>query len=146
MPISPNPGTAFYLEMAAAIIILIGTVVNIYLHNHGHRHNIKDIDVILTDRSPGSDHWEAKRSLSKLWNVLLDHVNLHIEINPEPKEDLLIQDTSKPTDVVLHKILETIKTLPDSKIKELIEDVQKLPPKEETGISGMSNSSGFKMT
>jgi len=99
-----------YLELGAAAVILIGTAINVYLHFHGHRHNARDIDITILDRSYNGRNFNADRPLNLLWSVLLEQLKISIEVNPLPKEDLLISDTETKG---------IIKNMPYSEVQEL---------------------------
>lgn len=126
-----------YLEVIAAIVIFFGSLLNLYLHFHGHRHNARDIDITILDRSYSSGRdFNANRPLNLLWSVLLKQLKISIEVNPLPKEDLLITDISKPYDTVTEEVLNTIKNMPYSKVQELLTKINKLTKDEVTnGVS-----------
>jgi hypothetical protein len=135
----PSPAARLYIELGITAIIFIGTVINIHLHFHGHRHNAKDIDITIRDMSYSSGRdFYTERPLNILWSKLLNQLKINIEINPIPKEDLLITDTSKPYDTVTEGILNTIKNMPYSKVQELLSEIDKLLKSEKANIDGAS--------
>lgn len=134
-----DPVTAFNFQFIAVIIVLICTLFNLYWFFHGHRHNAKDIDITLLDRSYSSGrNFNAERPLNVLWSTLLKQLKISIEVNPLPKEDLLITDNSKPTDTVIEGVLNTIKNMPYSKVQELLGEVDKLLKNDKANTDGAS--------
>jgi hypothetical protein len=123
-----DPVTAFNFQFIAVIIVLLCTLFNLYYFFKGHRHNAKDIDITILDRSYSSGrNFNADRPLNVLWIILLKQLKISIEVNPLPKEDLLITNNSKPTDNITEGILNTVKNMPYSKVQELLAEIEKLP-------------------
>jgi hypothetical protein len=92
-----DPVTAFNFQFIAIIIVLICTLFNLYWFFHGHRHDAKDIDITVTNPQRWNSDFKESRSLDKLWIRLLEHLKLKLTINTEPREDILVEGTTKPT-------------------------------------------------
>ena len=91
-----DPATAFNIQIIATILVVIMTLFNLYHFFKGHRHNAKDIDVTVINPKSFDTDFKESRSLDKLWERMLEHLNLKLVVNTEPREDILVEDT-RPT-------------------------------------------------